>query len=68
MLFVERSGRIEPVEFARYVARELAALGHRHLLQALSRGEAAVIAGWRGAQEMRALEGSTELIAEPSDA
>ncbi|QEL25020.1 acyl-CoA reductase [Bosea sp. F3-2] len=67
MLFVERGGRVSPAEFARYVARELGALAHRHPRRALSQGEATSIVAWRGAQEIRALDGGTELFGEPSD-
>ncbi|MCO5089975.1 acyl-CoA reductase [Bosea sp. (in: a-proteobacteria)] len=67
MLFVERGGRVGPAEFALYLAQELAALGHRHPRRALSPGEAASVAAWRGAQEMRALEGGASLLGEPGD-
>ncbi|WP_449254498.1 acyl-CoA reductase [Bosea sp. (in: a-proteobacteria)] len=67
MLFVERGGRVAPAEFAGYLARELAALAHRHPRRALSPGEAAAVAGWRGAQELRGLEGAAELFGEPAD-
>lgn len=67
MLFVERGGRVEPAEFARYVAHELTALAPRHPRRALSQGEAASIAAWRGAQELRAMAGGAELFGEPSD-
>lgn len=67
MLFVERGGRVSPAEFARYVAQELAALASRHPRRALSQGEASSIVAWRGAQEMRALGGTAELLGEASD-
>ncbi|MFJ5367720.1 acyl-CoA reductase [Bosea sp. CER48] len=67
MLFVERGGRVEAAEFARYVAQELGTLASRHPRRALSPGEAASIATWRGAQETRAMEGAAELLGEPSD-
>jgi hypothetical protein len=67
MLFIERGGRVEPAEFARHVAQELAALASRHPRRALSQGEAAAIAAWRGAQEMRALDGEAALFGEPGD-
>ncbi|MGO4403497.1 acyl-CoA reductase [Bosea sp. RAF48] len=67
LLFVERGGRVAPAEFARYLAQELGALVHRHPRRALSQGEAASIAAWRGAQEMRAMDGGAELLGEPSD-
>ncbi|MCR4524477.1 acyl-CoA reductase [Bosea sp. 47.2.35] len=67
MLFVERGGRVQPTEFARYVAQELAAIASRHPRRALSQGEAASIASWRSAQETRAMDGAAELLGEPSD-
>ncbi|GGF89563.1 acyl-CoA reductase [Azorhizobium oxalatiphilum] len=67
LLFVERGGRVTPGEFARYVAHELAALAHRHPRRALSPEETASVAAWRGAQELRALDGGTELFGEPAD-
>ncbi|CAH1665412.1 Acyl-CoA reductase [Hyphomicrobiales bacterium] len=66
-LFVERGGRVSPAEFARHVAQELAALASRHPRRALSQGEAAAIAAWRGAQETRAMDNTAELLGEPSD-
>lgn len=67
MLFVERGGRVSPAEFARHVAQELAALASRHPRRALSQGEATAIAAWRGAQETRTMDGTAELLGEPSD-
>jgi hypothetical protein len=67
MIFVERGGRVEPAEFALYLAQELRALGHRHPRRALSQGEAAAIAAWRGAQEIRAMDGAATLLGEPGD-
>lgn len=67
LLFVERGGRVAPAEFARHVAQELAALAPHHPRRALSQGEAASIATWRGAQEICAMEGAAELLGEPSD-
>jgi hypothetical protein len=67
MLFVERGGRVSPAEFARHLGHELAALSHRHPRRALSAAEAGAVAGWRGRQEMRALDGTAELLGEPGD-
>lgn len=66
MLFVERGGKVSPSEFARYLAQELAAFASRHPRRALSQGEAASIASWRGAQETHAMEGAAELLGEPA--
>jgi hypothetical protein len=67
MLFVESGGRVSPPEFARHVAQELAALTSRHPRRALSQGETSSIAAWRGAQEMRAMDESADLLGEPAD-
>lgn len=67
LLFVERGGMVAPREFARYLAHELAALAHRHPRRQISPEEAASIAFWRSAQDLRALEDDAELLGEPAD-
>ncbi|MEH3146331.1 MAG: hypothetical protein PGN34_13495 [Methylobacterium frigidaeris] len=67
MLFVERGGAVSPAEFARYLAHELAALAARHPRRRLSPGEAASVAAWRQAQEMRTFDGTADLLGEPAD-
>lgn len=56
MLFVERGGRVSPRDFAEQVSRELAGFARRHPRRALSVAEAACVAAWRSAEEMRAFE------------
>lgn len=53
VVFVERGGRVAPAEFHRLLAYELAAAAHRHPRRTLAPDEAAALAAWRGAQEMR---------------
>jgi hypothetical protein len=67
MLFVERGGSVAPDEFARHLAHELSALASRHPRRRLDPGEAASIAAWRSAHEMRALDGDATLLGDPSD-
>ncbi|MCF4129330.1 acyl-CoA reductase [Methylobacterium sp. SyP6R] len=67
MLFVERGGATAPDEFARHLAHELAALASRHPRRRLDPGEAAALAAWRNAHEMRALDGSATLLGDPAD-
>ncbi|MFE1599008.1 acyl-CoA reductase [Methylobacterium sp. ID0610] len=67
MLFVERGGPVTPGEFARHLAHELAALASRHPRRSLSPAEAAAVAAWRGAQEMRSLGGTAEILGDPAD-
>ena len=67
MLFVERGGAVAPDEFARHLAHELAALASRHPRRRLDPGEAASIAAWRSAHEMRALDGGATLLGDPAD-
>ncbi|RVU18079.1 acyl-CoA reductase [Methylobacterium oryzihabitans] len=64
MLFVERGGLVAPAEFARYLAHDLAALAARHPRRPLSPGEAAGVAAWRQAQELR---DTADLLGEPAD-
>ncbi|AWN46379.1 acyl-CoA reductase [Methylobacterium terrae] len=67
MLFVERGGAVAPDAFARHLAHELAAMASRHPRRRLDAGEAAAIAGWRSAHEMRALDGGAALLGDPAD-
>ncbi|AWB22415.1 acyl-CoA reductase [Methylobacterium currus] len=67
MLFVERGGPVAPDEFARHLAHGLAALASRHPRRRLDPGEAASIAAWRSAHEMRALDGEATLLGDPAD-
>jgi hypothetical protein len=67
MIFVERGGRVGPDAFARHLAHELAASANRHPRRRLDAGEAAAIAAWRSAHEMRALDGGATLLGDPAD-
>ncbi|KMO38699.1 acyl-CoA reductase [Methylobacterium aquaticum] len=72
MLFVERGGPTAPDEFARHLAHALAALASRHPRRRLDPGEAAALAAWRSAHEMRALDsdgrsGGATLLGDPTD-
>jgi hypothetical protein len=53
--YVERGGRIAPREFAQYLASELANLQQRFPRRALELEDAASLAGWRQASELRTL-------------
>jgi hypothetical protein len=53
--YVERGGRIAPREFAQYLASELANLQQRFPRRTLALEDAAAIAGWRQASELRSL-------------
>jgi hypothetical protein len=53
--YVERGGRVAPRAFAQYLATELANLQQRFPRRALALEEAAALAGWRQAAEVRAL-------------
>ena len=53
--YVERGGRVDPREFALYLAAELRNLQQRHPRRALALEEAAGLAGWRQSQELQAL-------------
>ena len=55
--YVERGGRVAPRDFARYLAAELANLQQRFPRRALALEDAAALAGWRQAAELRALAG-----------
>ncbi len=69
MFFVERGGKVEPRNFARYVAGELAAFQHRFPNRALSIAEAGDVAAWRQAEEMKALgNAAAELMSDPDGA
>jgi len=51
--YVARGGRVRPSEFAQALAGELAALQHKFARRALTLEEAASVAAWRQAQELR---------------
>jgi hypothetical protein len=53
--YVARGGRIAPREFAQYLASELANLQQRFPRRALELEDAASLAGWRQASELRTL-------------
>ncbi|MEJ8836435.1 acyl-CoA reductase [Ramlibacter sp. AN1133] len=53
--YVERGGKVDPRGFAQYLAAELANLQQRFPRRALALEEAAALAGWRQAAELRAL-------------
>lgn len=56
MLFVERGGQVSPREFAEKVSQELARFARTHPRRALSVAEAAGVAAWRNAEEMRGFD------------
>jgi len=63
VFYVERGARIEPREFAQYLAAELANLQHRFPRRRLSLQDGAAVARWRHAAESRALaDEGAELI------
>jgi hypothetical protein len=69
MFYVERGGRIAPREFAQYLASELANLQQRFPRRALALEDAAAVAGWRQASELRALAGEgAELLGDANTA
>ncbi len=55
VVYVERGARVPPRAFAQYLAAELANLQRRFPRRALSLEEAAAVAAWRQAAELRAL-------------
>ncbi|MDO9358030.1 MAG: acyl-CoA reductase [Polaromonas sp.] len=55
VFYVERGGRISPDGFARYLAAELSALQKKYPRRRLSLPEAAGLAEWRQAEEIRGL-------------
>jgi acyl-CoA reductase LuxC len=55
VFYVERGGRVEPREFAQYLASELANLQRRFPRRAPALEDAAAIAGWRQSLELRSL-------------
>jgi hypothetical protein len=64
--YVERGGKVEPRQFAQYLAAELANLQQRFPRRALALEEAAGLAGWRQSAEVRALaDDGCELIGAP---
>lgn len=65
--YVERGGRVSPREWAHMLSAELAALQHKFARRTLALDEAASVAAWRQAQEMRSLQSSgLEILGEPS--
>lgn len=62
MLFVARGGGLSPRDFAEQVSRELAGFARRHPRRALSVAEAAGVASWRNAEEMRAFDGEGPVV------
>ncbi|HWI84379.1 acyl-CoA reductase [Ramlibacter sp.] len=63
LFYVERGGRVSPREFAQYLASELANLQRRYPRRALALEDAAALAGWRQASELRTLAaGGGELL------
>ncbi|MGQ2978300.1 MAG: acyl-CoA reductase [Polaromonas sp.] len=65
VFYVARGGKISPDEFSRYLAHELSALEKKYPRRALSLGEAADLAAWRGAEEIRSLSpGGPQLAGE----
>ncbi|MDB5861898.1 MAG: acyl-CoA reductase [Ramlibacter sp.] len=55
LFYVERGGAVSPRDFARYLAAELANLQRRFPRRGLALEEAAALAGWQQAAELRAL-------------
>ncbi len=69
VIYVERGGRVQPREFAQYLATELANLQQRFPRRALSLDEAAAIAAWRQSAELRTLGAAgAELFADEASA
>jgi hypothetical protein len=56
MVFAERGGQVSPREFAEQVSQELANFARKHPRRALSVAEAAGVAAWRNAEEMRGFD------------
>ena len=67
VFYVARGGKISPDEFSRYLAHELAALEKKYPRRSLSLGEAADLAAWRGAEEIRSLSPGGPQIAGEGD-
>src|SRR4029079_8727980 len=55
VFYVERGGEVSPRAFAQYLANELANLQHRFPRRALALEDAAAVAGWRQAGDLRSL-------------
>ncbi|HKB52461.1 MAG TPA: acyl-CoA reductase [Ramlibacter sp.] len=69
LFYVERGGRISPRQFAQYLAGELANLQRRFPRRALALEDAAAIASWRQACELRALsDQGVELLGDEQQA
>jgi hypothetical protein len=67
VFYVARGGKISPDEFSRYLAHELSALEKKYPRRALSLGEAADLAAWRGAEEINSLSPGGPQIAGEGD-
>lgn len=69
VFYVARGGRVTPREFAGYLASELAALQHKFARRALPLEEAASVAGWRQAQEIKGYaQAGSELLGDDAAA
>lgn len=67
--YVARGGRVTPREFAQQLAGELAALQHKFARRTLTLEEAASVAGWRQAMELRGFAaGAVELLGDAATA
>jgi len=62
MVFVESGGQVTPREFAEKVSAELASLARTHPRRALSVAEAAGVASWRNAEEMRGFDDAGRVV------
>jgi hypothetical protein len=62
MLFVERGSKVTPREFAEQVSRELASFARTHPRRTLSVAEAAGVAAWRNAEEMRGFDDAGRVV------
>lgn len=67
VFYVARGGKISPDEFSRYLAHELSVLEKKFPRRPLSLGEAADLAAWRGAEEIRSLAPGGPQIAGEGD-
>ncbi|WP_395056940.1 acyl-CoA reductase [Polaromonas sp.] len=67
VFYVARGGKIGPDEFSRYLAHELSALEKKYPRRTLSLGEAADLASWRGAEEIRSLSPGGPQVAGEGD-
>jgi hypothetical protein len=67
VFYVARGGKISPDEFSRYLAHELSALEKKFPRRTLSLAEAADLAAWRGAEEIRSLSSGGPQLAGEGD-